>query len=126
MSRKLFRIIIFQDSVFKDLPVDADDDVKAKYCLNFDDTNPFGKVEKIFCIYNNSNLPFEFQWKIRDANISSNPEKYKKLSKYQVKIDPESGTIEPTKVREFLVSVNFENADIGEYRLILRYFYIII
>lgn len=99
--------------------MDINDDSRVKYFLDFKDTTPTGKVEKSFLISNNSSMPFEFQWKIRDAVIPGG-EKYLKLSKYQVKIKPETGTLQPNDVWEFFVTITFDNGQLGEYRMVLR------
>ena len=101
--------------------MDCDDDIKVKYLLDFNDTSPFGKLQKSFHILNNSNMCFEFQWKIREANILNGHDKYLKLIKDQIKIEPENGTIESQTIKEFNVTVTFDNAEIGAYRMVLRY-----
>ncbi|KAK6620421.1 hypothetical protein RUM44_006822 [Polyplax serrata] len=109
----------FQDDLLKEIPVDKDDDVKVKYYIDFKDTAPSGEVEKNFAISNNSGMSFEFQWKIREANIASVRNKYLKLGKFQVKIKPESGTLHANSICEFNVKIVFDNAEIGDYRMVL-------
>lgn len=95
--------------------------MKVKYYIDFKDTAPSGEVEKNFAISNNSGMSFEFQWKIREANIASVRNKYLKLGKFQVKIKPESGTLHANSICEFNVKIVFDNAEIGDYRMVLRW-----
>lgn len=66
-------------------------------------------------------MGFDFRWEMRDADIiPPGQDKYLKLKRTDVTVEPSTGFFEPNTIREFIATISFADADVGHYRGILR------